>query len=176
MGKHLVRVYLNFFHWRLLSSLLYTCCTYVCTVSLAWMSHNFLVMLSHFWHFVCLRKIQEINSKTPNWTNTPSNWSYFVNNNTIVVSPADKCICLLSDLMHISGIKNKGMQAKCYGMTFLTCNNYVTYITVLCPSPSGLEGGPAKGAVQQDLCAPQYPHGPGPWHGLGGTVLGCLQL
>jgi hypothetical protein len=45
----------------------------------------------------------------------------------VAVSPAAKCIRLLSDLARVSGIKGKGMQAKHEGKALVERNNYATY-------------------------------------------------
>ncbi len=45
----------------------------------------------------------------------------------IAVSPADECVCLLSDPMCLNGIKSKGMRAKGKGRALVVQNNYMTY-------------------------------------------------
>jgi hypothetical protein len=45
----------------------------------------------------------------------------------ISVSPADECICLLSDPTCLNGIKSKGMRAKLDGRVLVVQNNYMTY-------------------------------------------------
>jgi hypothetical protein len=55
------------------------------------------------------------------------------NGNTFAVSPANKCICLLSDPAHLNGIKSKGMQAKRKGKVLVLHNNYATYTMVDAP-------------------------------------------
>jgi hypothetical protein len=44
---------------------------------------------------------------------------------TIAVSPADECICLLSNPACLNGIKSKGMQSKREGRALVMCNNYM---------------------------------------------------
>jgi hypothetical protein len=45
----------------------------------------------------------------------------------IAVSPADECVRLLSDPMHLNGIKSKGMWAKHEGRALVVQNDYMTY-------------------------------------------------
>ncbi len=45
----------------------------------------------------------------------------------ISVSPADECVCLLSDPTRLSGIKSKGMQAKHNGRALVVQNGYMAY-------------------------------------------------
>jgi hypothetical protein len=45
----------------------------------------------------------------------------------IAVCPAAKCVHLLSDPARVSGIKGKGMWAKCEGKALVERNNYATY-------------------------------------------------
>jgi hypothetical protein len=46
---------------------------------------------------------------------------------TVAVSPADKCVHLLSDPMRLNGIKSKSMWAKHKGKALVMQNNYMTY-------------------------------------------------
>jgi hypothetical protein len=46
---------------------------------------------------------------------------------TVAVSPADKCIHLLSNPTRLNGIKSKGMQSKRKGRALVMRNNYMTY-------------------------------------------------
>jgi hypothetical protein len=43
------------------------------------------------------------------------------------MSPADKCVYLLSNPASLNCIKSKGMQAKCNGRALVMLNNYITY-------------------------------------------------
>jgi hypothetical protein len=45
----------------------------------------------------------------------------------IAVSPAAKCVCLLSDLVHVSSIKSEGMWSKRKAKALVECNDYATY-------------------------------------------------
>jgi hypothetical protein len=45
----------------------------------------------------------------------------------VAVSPAAKCVHMLSNPSQINGIENKGMQAKCKGNALVEQNNYATY-------------------------------------------------
>jgi hypothetical protein len=45
----------------------------------------------------------------------------------IAVSPADECICLLSDPTRLNGIKSKGMWAKRKGRVLVVQNNHMAY-------------------------------------------------
>jgi hypothetical protein len=45
----------------------------------------------------------------------------------IAMSPADKCICLLSNPACLNGIKSKGMQSKRKKRALVMCNDYMTY-------------------------------------------------
>ncbi len=49
------------------------------------------------------------------------------NSINIAVSPADKCVRLLSDPMRLNGIKSKGMQGKRKGRALVVQNDYMTY-------------------------------------------------
>ncbi len=91
------------------------------------------------------------------------------------VSPADKCVCLLSNPARVNGIKSEGMQAKQEGKALVSSQLRELH-NGGCPTHSRLQGGPAKGAIQRSPCALQHPHGPGPWLGLGGTASDCLRL
>jgi hypothetical protein len=46
---------------------------------------------------------------------------------TVAVSPADKCVHLLSNPAQVNGIKNEGMQAKRKGKALVERNDYETY-------------------------------------------------
>jgi hypothetical protein len=50
------------------------------------------------------------------------------------MSPADKCICLLSNPTCLNGIKSKGMRSKCKGRALVMRNDYMTY-TMMDVSP-----------------------------------------
>jgi hypothetical protein len=52
---------------------------------------------------------------------------------TIAVSPADKCVCLLSNPARLNGIKSKGMWSKCNERALAMCNNYMTYTMMDAP-------------------------------------------
>jgi hypothetical protein len=45
----------------------------------------------------------------------------------VAVSPAAKCIRMLSDPSRINGIKSKGIHASCKGKVLVERNNYATY-------------------------------------------------
>jgi hypothetical protein len=46
---------------------------------------------------------------------------------TVAVSPADKCVCLLRNPARVNGIKSKSIRAKCKGKVLVSCNNYASY-------------------------------------------------
>ncbi len=46
---------------------------------------------------------------------------------TVAVSPADECICLLSNPACLNGIKSKGMRSKRKGRALVMHNEYMTY-------------------------------------------------
>ena len=46
---------------------------------------------------------------------------------TFAVSPADECICLLSDPARVNVIKSKGMRGKHKGRALVSHNNYMSY-------------------------------------------------
>jgi hypothetical protein len=46
---------------------------------------------------------------------------------TVAMSPADKCICLLSNPTCLNSIKSKGMQSKREGRVLVMRNNYMTF-------------------------------------------------
>jgi hypothetical protein len=46
---------------------------------------------------------------------------------TIAVTPAEECVCLLSNPACLNGIKSKGMRSKCKGRVLVMRNNYMTY-------------------------------------------------
>ncbi len=49
------------------------------------------------------------------------------NSITIAMSPADKCVCLLSNPARLNGIKSKGMRSKHKGRASVVRNDYMTY-------------------------------------------------
>jgi hypothetical protein len=56
---------------------------------------------------------------------------------TIAVSPADKCVCLLSNPACLNDIMSKGMQVKHEGRALVMRNDYMTYtMTDVLPLPN----------------------------------------
>jgi hypothetical protein len=52
---------------------------------------------------------------------------------TVAVSPADKCVRLLSDPARVNGVKSEGMWAKQEGKALVSCNDYKSYTMVDVP-------------------------------------------
>jgi hypothetical protein len=44
---------------------------------------------------------------------------------TVAVSPADECVCLLSNPAYLNGIKSKGMRSKRKGRALVMRNDYI---------------------------------------------------
>jgi hypothetical protein len=66
---------------------------------------------------------------------------------TVAMSPADECICLLSNPAHLNGIKSEGMRSKHKGRALVMHNDYMTYSMKEVPPLPDYKGVLLKGQL-----------------------------